>query len=182
GEYILSKFIVNQATQRGLSGTAEQNFIGGFYGDFFWWVNLLSFLFQLFLVWRLFKWIGVRGTLFVLPLVALIGYGTLLFIPILSVVRLTKILENSTDYSIQKVTSQALFLPTSREAKYKAKTAIETFFWRAGDVTQAGVVLLGTSLGFGIAAFAQINLVLVLVWIGITALIYREHRRLTKEK
>lgn len=182
GEYILGKFILSQATQMGLSGAAEQNFIGGFYGDFFWWVNVISFCFQLFIVWRLFKWIGVRGTLFVLPLLALVGYGTLLFIPILSVVRLSKILENSTDYSIQKTTSQALFLPTSREAKYKAKTAIETFFWRAGDVLQAGIVLLGTSLGLGMAAFARINIVLVLIWLGMAALIYREHRRISNEK
>jgi ATP:ADP antiporter, AAA family len=182
GEYILSKFVLQQAAQLGLAGEAEENFIGGFYGDFFWWVNVLSFLFQAFLVWRLFKWIGVRGTLFVLPLIALLGYGTLLFIPLLPLVRGIKILENSTDYSIQNTTKQALFLPTSREAKYKAKAAIDTFFWRAGDVTQAGVVLLGTTLGFGLAGFARVNLVLALVWLAVTALLYREHRRMTAER
>jgi len=39
-------------------------------------------------------------------------------------VRVGKILENSTDYSVQNTVRQALFLPTSREAKYKAKAAI----------------------------------------------------------
>jgi ATP:ADP antiporter, AAA family len=181
GEYILSKLIVERVGQMGLPDAEEKNFIGGFYSDFFWWVNLLSFLFQLFLVQRLFKWIGVRGTLFVWPLVALAGYSLLLLIPLLSVVRLTKILENSTDYSIQNTTRHALFLPTSREAKYKAQAATDTFFWRLGDVTQAGLVLLGTALGFGVAAFARVNIVLVLVWLCIAAFLYFEHKRITSE-
>lgn len=181
GEYILSKLIVERVGQMGLPDAEEKNFIGGFYSDFFWWVNLISFLFQLFLVQRLFKWIGVRGTLFVWPLVALAGYSALLFIPLLSVVRLAKILENSTDYSIQNTTRHALFLPTSREAKYKAQAATDTFFWRLGDVTQAGLVLLGTALGFGVAAFARVNIVLVLVWLCIAVFLYFEHKRITSE-
>ena len=182
GEYILSKSVVQEAGRLGLAGAGKEQFIGGFYSDFFWWVNVISFGFQLLLVSRLFKWIGVRGTLFVLPLVALFSYGALLLIPLLPIIRLAKILENSTDYSIQNTTQQALFLPTSREAKYKAKAAIDTFFWRAGDVTQAGLVLLGTTLGFSLKAFSLTNLLLVLVWLGIAALLYREHRRLAAER
>ena len=52
--------------------------------------------------------------------------------------RVLKILDNSSDYSIQNTARQALFLPTSREAKYKAKAAIDAFFMRFGDVLQAG--------------------------------------------
>ena len=68
--------------------------------------------------------------------------------PLLGLVRVLKILDNSCDYSIQNTAGQTLFLPTSREAKYKAKAAIECFFLRFGDVLQAGVVYAGTALGF----------------------------------
>jgi AAA family ATP:ADP antiporter len=179
GEYVLSKFVVEEATRRALSGSEKASFIGGFYGDFFWWVNVVSFAFQTLLVARLFKWIGVGGALFILPLVALLGYSALLFLPLLPIVRAMKIAENATDYSIQSTTRQALFLPTSREAKYKAKAAIDTFFWRAGDVLQAGFVLLGVTLGFGISAFSAFNLVLVLLWLGLAAWIFFEHRKLS---
>jgi AAA family ATP:ADP antiporter len=182
GEYILSKFIVERVGQMGLPDAEQENFIGGFYSDYFWWVNVVSFIFQLLLARRLFKWIGVRGTLFVLPLVALIGYGMLFFIPVLAVARLTKIFENSADYSIQNTAQHALFLPTSREAKYKAQATTETFFWRAGDVAQAGLVYFGVSLGLGLTAFTKINLSLTLVWLGVAAMLYHEHRRLTQEK
>ena len=179
GEYVMSKFVVEEATRRALSGAEKARFIGGFYGDFFWWVNVVSFAFQTLLVSRLFKWIGVGGALFILPLVALLGYSALLVLPLLPIVRVMKIVENATDYSVQSTTRQALFLPTSREAKYKAKTVIDTFFWRAGDVLQAGLVLLGVTLGFGVSAFSAFNLVLVLFWLGLAALIFFEHRKLS---
>jgi hypothetical protein len=82
----------------------------------------------------------------------------------------------------QNTAQHALFLPTSREAKYKAQAATETFFWRAGDVTQAGLVYLGVSLGLELTAFTKINLALTLVWLGVAAMLYHEHRRLTQEK
>jgi AAA family ATP:ADP antiporter len=83
------------------------------------------------------------------------------------------VLENSTDYSIENTARHALFLPVSREAKYKAKTAIDTFFYRAGDVTQAGVVWLGTSMAFTTRHFAITNVAFVIVWLGVTLMLSR---------
>ena len=73
---------------------------------------------------------------------------------------------------------QALFLPTSREAKYKAKAAIDTFFMRSGDVLSAGVVKLGSQLNLALTGFAWINVGLVLVWIFAATRLSREHRRM----
>jgi AAA family ATP:ADP antiporter len=142
------------------------------------WVNFVTLLSGLFIASRVLQWIGVRGALYVLPCVALASYSIIAFVPIFSIVRLAKILENSTDYSVQNVARHALFLPTSREAKYKAKQAIDTFFWRAGDLLQAGVVLIGSSLGFNVTTYALVNVVLVLIWLGIVTAIAREHRKL----
>ena len=93
--------------------------------------------------------------------------------------RLAKILENSTDYSIQNTARHALFLPTSREAKYKAKQAIDSFFWRAGDMLQAVVVFVGTQLAFTMRSYALVNVVLVAIWLVLVVAIAREHRKLT---
>ena len=89
--------------------------------------------------------------LFILPVLALINYSIIAVAPILAVVRIGKILENSTDYSIQNTLRQALFLPTSREAKYKAKAAIDTFFTRGGDVVSAAICRAGPVDGGGYA-------------------------------
>jgi len=187
GEYILGKLVVADVSARIASGAAaagsEDMLIGAFYGRFFAWVNFLGFLFQLLLVSRLFKWLGVRGTLFVLPVIAAVTYGTTALMPVLGVITLVKMMENSTDYSINNTTRHALFLPTSREAKYKAKQAIDAFFWRAGDVLQAGVVFVGAELlALTTRGFAGVNLALVAVWIAIGIGIARQHRKITGEE
>jgi AAA family ATP:ADP antiporter len=176
GEFLLGSLVEQAAARAATGGVDPGVFVGQFYGSFFAWVNLLGFLFQLLLVSRLFKYLGVSGTLFVLPLIAMFSYSTLAFLPILGVVRLMKTLENGADYSIQNTARHALFLPTSRAAKYKAKQAIDSFFWRAGDLLQAGVVFLGTRLAFGVRDYALLNLVFVGVWLVIVALIAREYR------
>ena len=79
--------------------------------------------------------------------------------------RIGKILENSTDYSIQNTIRPTLFLPTTREAKYKAKTAIDTFFTRVGDLGYAGLVYAGTTLGAGLSAFAWLNVGFTILWL-----------------
>jgi AAA family ATP:ADP antiporter len=182
GEFLLGKLVVADAVRAVAAGTAggltTDVIIGRFYGSFFGWVNLCGFLFQLLLVSRLFRWVGVRGALYVLPCIALFSYSMLAALPVLAIVRVAKILENSTDYSIQNTARQALFLPTSREAKYKAKQAIDSFFWRAGDVLQAVVVFAGTALAFQTRQYAILNLAFVAVWIGLVVAIGREHKKL----
>ena len=113
------------------------------------------------------------------PSLALINYSIIAVAPILAVVRIGKILENSTDYSIQNTLRQALFLPTSREAKYKAKAAIDTFFTRGGDVVSAGFVALGQAIGLPTAGFAGLNVALTGVWLWVAGQIAKEHRKKT---
>jgi AAA family ATP:ADP antiporter len=72
-------------------------------------------------------------------------------------------------------------LLTTREAKYKAKAAIDTFFWRVGDMLQAGVVFLGVQLAFGIQSYATANVIFTLIWLAIVVAIAREHKRLSAE-
>ena len=163
--------ITAEAASRVASGAAggldQRALIGTMAGQIQTWVNLLAFLLQAFVVSRIFKYMGVRAALFILPVIALGGYAMMAILPVFGIVRWVKILENSTDYSVQNTTRHALFLPTSREAKYKAKQAIDSFFVRAGDMLQAAVVFAGTMLAFGIRSYALVNLALVVVWLRV---------------
>src|SRR3954467_1698301 len=83
--------------------------------------------------------------------------------------RWLKSADSAVDYSLGNTTKQALWLPTSREAKYKAKQAVDSFCVRAGDVLQAGVVYAGELAAFAIPAFAAVNVALTAGWLLVVA-------------
>ncbi len=146
----------------------ESKSIHSAFMDYQFLTNLIALFIQLFLVSRVFKWVGVGGALLFLPLIALGGYALISFGAVLALVRGVKALENGTDYSLQNTTKAALFLVTKREEKYKAKAAIDTFFVRGGDTLSALAVLAGTQLlGLRIERYALLNVVVVIVLIGI---------------
>jgi ATP:ADP antiporter, AAA family len=184
GEYILGRVVSHEAAQRAAAGLlgpgpadeSVRQFIGGFYANYFIWVNAITAIVQLFLVSRILGRFGVRTALYVLPVVALGAYGILAFLPLLPLIRIAKISENSLDYSLNNTTRHALFLPTSRAAKYKAKAAIDTFVVRMGDVLSAGLVFIGTLLAMQPRDFAIVNLVLVVIWLVVVTAVGKEYR------
>jgi AAA family ATP:ADP antiporter len=112
----------------------------------------------------------------------MVGYGMIVFVPVFSLIWLVKVMENATDYSIMNTTRQAIFLPLTQREKYEGKTAIDTFFWRIGDLVQAGMIYIGLNwLGFEITHFALLNMVLASVWIWLAVLIGRRYRQLAKD-
>jgi len=183
GEYLLDRMLVEAArAEVGAQGEqAIKDFIGTFKAGYFFWVNLFGLGIQLFLVSRIFKFLGVRVAILFLPVIALGGYAVAALVPILGVIRIGKIAENSTDYSVQNTARQALFLPTSREAKYVGKAAIDTFVVRGGDVLSAAVVAIGSTLGLRTSQFALINVVLTGVWLFVAVLVGRRHDALARE-
>jgi AAA family ATP:ADP antiporter len=185
GEYILSAFVEDAAREAVAAGNAAsmEAYIGRFYGNFFSVVNVAAVVLQAFVVSRLLKGFGMRGMIFALPVVALGTYGLAAFGVGLAAFRWVKTAENSTDYSIMNTTRALVWLPTTRMEKYAAKQTIDTFFVRVGDVLSAGVVFVGTTwLQFQPQQFAYTNLVLVALWMGIGALVYRSFRRLSDER
>src|SRR6185369_11372875 len=103
-------------------------------------------LIQAFLASRIVKWFGLAGVLFCSPFIALGAYGFLAAGATLSLVLVAKTVENSADYSVMNTAKQLLWLPTSRDEKYKAKQAVDTFFVRGGDVLSAAAVYFGASV------------------------------------
>ncbi len=184
GEYVLGRTVTGAAEAAVAAGTAQglsvPEYIGRFYSRFFFGVNLTGLVLQLAFVSRLLRAFGVRVGVLILPAIALFGYAALAFLPLLGVVRWVKTAENATDYSLQNTVRNVLFLPTSREQKYKAKQAIDGFFVRAGDVLAALSIYLGTTvLAFGPSHFALVNLGLCLVWLALAIYTGRGYARLT---
>jgi len=177
GEYVLSVYVKNAAEAAVASGQVEQTsaYIGQFYGDFYFVVNIITVIIQAFIVSRLLRWLGMKGVIFALPIIAFGTYGLVVAGVGLPIYRWAKTAENSTDYSIMNTTRALVWLPTTRPEQYTAKQTIDTIFVRFGDVLSAGLVLIGnTVLVLGPRGFALTNLIIIVVWIGVGYLMLRK--------
>lgn len=182
GEYILSAIVKHSADAAVAAGSiaagGEGHYIGAFFADYFQLVNVIGMALQLFVVSRVVRWVGVPVALCILPVVALGSYAMAALIPTLAMVRWIKTAENSVDYSLMNTVRQMLFLPTSREEKFKAKQVIDSFVVRIGDVLSAATVYVGTTvLALTVSQFAWINVALVVAWLALSVVTGVHFRR-----
>jgi len=149
-----------------------------FYGDLYFWVNLLGLLLQAFVVSRLVAIGGVPAVLLVTPIVSLVAYFSMALSPLVSVLKTMKIAENATNYSLNNTARHMLWLPTSKTMLYKAKPTVDTLFVRIGDGLAAVTVLLGTRLWhLEVVQYFQLNVLIVCVWMLLAFYLVRENRR-----
>jgi AAA family ATP:ADP antiporter len=77
GEYLFGRYVVEQANAIHGTGAAadaaRERFVGETYSRLFSTVNLVGFLLQMFVVSRVFKFLGVGKSLFIHPIVAMVG-------------------------------------------------------------------------------------------------------------
>jgi len=146
-------------------------------------VSIIAFLLQALLVSRIVKYTGLKGVVLILPIVAFGVYGLFALGVGFAMIRWSKTAENSTDYSIMNTGKAMLWLPTTREEKYKAKQTVDTFFVRFGDLAAAIIFIVATTvLSFGIREIAGVNLIMVVVWLFLTFSVLKKHDKLVNQK
>ena len=163
GEYVLDKTLIEVARTSAIADPGK--FVGQFKADYFWWVNLIAVIGQFFVVSRVLKYLGVGSALLILPVVAMGGAVAIVLFPVLALIRVAKIAEKGTEYSLETTAINALYLVVSRDDKYKAKAVIDTFLVRAGDVCAAASIWIGTHLGVRTSGFAALNVLLTATWL-----------------
>ena len=176
GDYVLDRRLLAAAHDAAhTQGIHASAYIGQFKARYFEWVNGIGVLLQVFFVSRIIKYLGLRAALLIMPFASFVGYGASLASPLLGVLFAARVVESSLDYSLSNTTRQALWLPTSRDAKYKAKQVIDTFVVRAGDVMSAGLVWFGARTALPPEGFIAVNLVLSIAWLGFAFLLGRSY-------
>jgi AAA family ATP:ADP antiporter len=179
GDYVMDRKLLATAHDvvqtHGVPATA---YVGAFKARYFLWVNGLGVAIQLLAVSRVIKYLGLRTALVIMPVASLAGYGSAFIAPLLGVIFVARIVESSLDYSLSNTTRQALWLPTSRDAKYKAKQVIDTFVVRAGDVMSAGLVWFGSHAALSDKGFLGANILLSGVWLASALLLGRAYLNL----
>lgn len=152
-----------------------------FYGNFFFWVNVVAMLLQAFVASRLLKHGGFAAIVLILPIIAMVSYTVMALVPVLIIVKIMKIAENSTDYSLNNTARHVLWLPLDSATKFHGKPAIDTLYVRMGDGFAALTVMFGVHLfSFSTVQFFFINIFLVVLWLFFAAMLIRERRKITQ--
>jgi len=144
GDYVLSSWLVEVAHREAPGG--EGVFIGRFMGNYCATITLIAFVIQLLLVSRIIRAAGLARALLVTPVVFAAGYLLIGIVPVFLMLQSVLVLQRGLDYSLLNTARNALLLPASREVKYQAKTAIDTFFYRVGDLISTLSIFVGVRL------------------------------------
>lgn len=115
------------------------------------WTNVVTLFFQLFAARWVLQRVGVGFALAVVPLVGVVGFTAVVFVPTLMVLAVFSVARRSAEYGISKPGRDALFTVLSVEDKYKSKLVIDSVVYRGGDAAalwlRKGLVLAGASAG-----------------------------------
>ncbi len=137
----------------------------------------ITVLTQLFLTGRIIRWIGLAATLALMPALSIIGFGALGLsashaATLLTIFVAFAVLRRSSNWSLTNPAMEVLFTVVSREDKFKAKSLIETFVYRAGDQIGAWSYAGFAALGLGLSGIAWVAVplsgifLLLGVWLG----------------
>jgi AAA family ATP:ADP antiporter len=139
-------------------------------------VNTITVLIQIFVTGRLMKWFGVGITLVLMPLLSAIGFAAIGFAPILVVLATFQILRRAAGFALLRPAREVLFTVLRREDKYKAKSLIDTFGYRLGDILGAWSEPLMRWLGLGLVGISWVAVPIGAIWCTLSIWLGRQQR------
>jgi ATP:ADP antiporter, AAA family len=160
----------------------KKDAIAGFYGDFNFYAGILSLLLQLLFTTRFLRRFGIGAAVFVLPITVLLGSAGLLVFGTLAAAIALKGGDQVLRYSIDKSTTELLYLPLSARIKLQVKWFIDTVIWRLGDGLSGLIVLIfATTLHLPARQISWIALLLVGGWLVAVSVARRQYVATLKE-
>src|SRR5437764_2930632 len=151
-----------------------------FFGKMDFSVNTLTVLIQLCLTSRLLNWFGVGFTLVLMPALSGFGLRAIGYDPILVVLAVFQVVRRSTGFELLRPAREILFTVLRREDKYKAKSVIDTFGYRLGDIVGAWSYKALHVVGLSLNAISFIAVPIIAAWCGLSIWLGRKQRHLAE--
>ena len=145
-------------------------------------VSTSTLLLQVFVTGRLMKRLGLGTALLLLPVASALAFVAVAWSPVVLVLAGAQALRRACDYAIARPAREVLFTVVSREAKYKAKNAIETVVYRGGDAASGWLSSGLGALGIGFAGLAAIAIPLSAAWALLSLWLAREQERRLRDR
>lgn len=146
--------------------------------------NCVAMLVQLFLTSFIMTRFGLRTALLILPCIIAFGSAGFLVVPILWAGSLLNTADSGFAYSVNQSAKEALYVPRTRDEKYKAKAFIDMFVQRFAKVLAIGVSLVTTTYftAFSTTRWLSLfTLVIVVLWVIAARYAGRRFHQLSEE-
>lgn len=147
-----------------------------FFGQFFAWLNTVSFLVQFFVTSYILRNFRVGTALLLLPLGLFVGSFGILMEPALWVAIFTMIYDGSMNYSLNQSAKELLYLPIFREVRYRVKPFIDMVGYRLAKGIGSVLILFGVNfLHLSVQFLSVAALFLILFWLILVRKMKREY-------
>jgi ATP:ADP antiporter, AAA family len=154
----------------------KKDALAAFFGDFNFYVGILSLVFQLLLTPRFLRKFGIGASLFALPATVFLGSAGVLVFGTLGSVVVLKGFDQVQRYSLDKSAVELLYLPLSARIKIQVKWFIDTVVWRLGDgLSGLTVLIFATTLHLAARQISWIVLLLICGWLAAVAIARRQY-------
>jgi AAA family ATP:ADP antiporter len=139
-----------------------------FFGDFYGYVAVFSFLFHILLSGRLLRWLGLGMTIFILPVSLFFGAGALLFSTALGAAILARGSDQAFRHSVDRAAVELLYVPLSQAVRTRVKSFLDMVVSRSADgVASLVLILLISLLHFDVGQISWVALGVVVVWLAV---------------
>ena len=162
---ITSTFLYFQQAEIARHSFATRGARTAFFASVDLWVNIFTLGAQLFLTSRVLRRIGVALTLAVLPLLSVVGFGTLALTPTITILVIYQVLRRAGNFAFARPTREVLYTVVPREDKYKAKSFIDTVIYRLGDQFGAWSFAVLGFFGLGVMGISLVAMPISLAWL-----------------
>ncbi|MCF7900226.1 hypothetical protein K9K77_01830 [Candidatus Babeliales bacterium] len=126
--------------------------------------------------------LGLLKTLLLLPLLIGLGIAAIFFHPTIWTVVVVMVVVKGLNYALNQPAKEQLYIPTSRNSKYKAKAWIDTFGSRTAKGAGSAVHMLRPVLQLGfIGVSSLICFGLIAIWVIAAFYVGNAHARALKE-
>lgn len=136
--------------------------------------------------------LGMKASLIMMPLLVTVAIVVLKFRPMLDVVFYIMVLAKAVNYALNQPTMKQLYIPTTKETKYKSQAWIEMFGSRGSKAAGSGINIFrgvftqkyGAAAGISmfLTMSSVISLSLILAWLFIVAYVSKAFDRAIKNK
>lgn len=153
-----------------------------FFGEFFAWLNTVSFSVQFFLTSFVLRRFGVGFALFLLPIGLTFGSVAILAQPALWSAVFTMLYDGSMNYSLNQSTKEVLYLPIFSDVRYRVKPFIDMVGYRIAKGLGSVLILVVVNiLHLSVRSLSAAALVLIVFWLMMIYVMRREYVNALRE-